>query len=706
MKRILTSLMALLLVCSTLFLCACGEPETPPTPTPSDPTNPGGNAVDVYDPSNPMSDPSTGVLSVLYNRAGLLAQPEESLFPNSSLEHTKMLGDFVNAATIINRGRPEVPLYGLYAFTHEYQQCQDDITAVGFTNIRASREQTYVPAKDHNVTLMTDADMRLFCENNISVMFTVGAGPINSASPDRSCFFPQKNGVSYPTYTDLYDDLENYDFSTTFRRSILYTLDLLGKYGPRGTFFDENPDVNYNPIRYIEIFNEPNYQYLIPVTRVGGSDDPYRDIKYKVYALIHTATALAVREVYGNEVQIVGLSVGGGADDVGKHFVEEVLKLSGNEELTKILNDAINPDALVQYSKDLTVTYKTADGNVDSTQTKYVAAENNKESDADFAKRKQYAQEVRDLLGLEDGETIELDLISTMDIISIHPYIDGQSPFACNGNTRSQSDVIKSMRTSIEKYASEEDKERAKTIPIWFTECGWQIKGRKAYAVAYPEDVANGILGGTGAEYSNASTGTSQIIQAAMEVQDYLYGIRNGIDRITYMHLYDSDGCNYGLVNFGYGGKNNGTGGGDRTWRLTLHAIKNMIDILPNPALKNVVREDIKTINGKAVGTYIYEIEADVGGEIVTTVLSPLTAQNGLLVDWDEDYALVTDMFGKSQIVKAVNGQISVDAGPYLTYVRHVSREMLIAHGLIAPLTAATIVEMFGNAWNANEETI
>ncbi len=718
MKRILISLLSLMLVCSTLFLCACGGTETP-TPDNGGDTGTGGgtgsggdtgtgggtgtggdtgsgggtgtggtdDVIDVYDPSNPMADPSNGVLSVLYSRSGLLAQPSETVFATTSLESAKMLRQLANAETIILRGRPEVPLYGLYAFTHEFSETQDDITRVGFTNIRTQRESDFNTELDHAVSRFNDDDMRKFCESNISIMFTVGQAMVNAKAPGRSTFYPQKYGVSYPGHTALYTDLDNYDFSTFLRRGIRYTLDILGKYGPRGSFFDENPEVNYNPIRYIEMYNEPNFQYLLPVTREGGSDDPYRGEKFQVYAIWQVACATAVRRVYGDEVQIVGMSAGGGADDSGVAFIEGCLALSGDDTLEKYLNDAMNPDALTQINKTV-VSETTGEATI-------------KETDAEFTKRKQYAAELRELIYGKDNTNVtplELDLVGTMDIISIHPYIDGKSPFACNTASSSQSDAINKMRAALIANASEADKERAAVMPFWFTECGWQIKGKTAYAAAYPEDDANGIKGGMAAEYSDPNTGTSQILQAAMEVQDYLYGIRNGIDRITYMHLYDTDGCNYGLLNYGY------TWGGDRTWRLTLYATQNMINILPDPALKRVVTEKITTIDNKAVGIYVYEIESAPGEEIVTTVLSPLTPQLGYKLDWDEDYAMVTDMFGKSQIVKAVNGQISVDAGPYILYVRHVDRATLEAYGLVNKVEIAPLTAMFGNAWNTNRD--
>ncbi len=718
MKRIFISLISMLLVVSTLFLCACGEGETsvvtpsPDTPvvTPN-PDVPDSSTTDnlFFDPSLPMDDPISNVLTALYNRTDLLEQPGEALFQQKSHEATNMLNQLAEAVDIINRGRPEVPIYGLYAFTHEYAETQDDITRVGFTNIRTTRETTYDSTLDCNVFAMTDQDMMNFCESDISVMFTVGYGVINGS---RSAFLPARYGISYPGYSELFGDITLYDIASYLRRAVQSTFDLLDRYGPRGTFFEQHPNVNYNPLRYIEIYNEPNFQYLVPVKRLDGLDDANHDIKLWLYALQHVVVSAAVRARYNDEVKIVGLSVGGGADDVGQDYVRRVLALTGDAWLTRTLNDALDPDKLVQMKdRAITVNIKDTSTGKITQSTDYTI----NETDAEFAKRQSDVAQLRTWLNLADGEQIEIDMVGSMDILSTHPYIDDLSPFGSTVHSTSQSSYLKSTRDALVQYALDGDKERAANMPIWFTECGWSIKGKNSYALAYPEDDANGIKGGMAYDDGTGWGGTSQIIQAAMEVQDYLYGIRNGVDRITYMHLYDTDGCNFGLINYGY------KWGGDRTWRLTLYAIQNMIDILPNPALKHVVLEDIskKTVvlkrdeNGnplktesRYVGTYIYEIEADVGGEIVTTVLSPLCAQEGLKVNWNEDYALVTDMFGKSQIVKAVNGQITVDAGPYLLYIRQVPRDMLFSHGYLVSAPAVAHVELFGQAWNTHDENI
>ncbi len=667
MKKTLISLIALLLVAATMFLCACGggstgtgDEETPG----GGGENPGGGNDAVYDPSLPMGDPTSGALAYLYGRNDLLQQPTSHIFPDTSIARADVFSSFEKAEDIINRSRPETPLYGLYTFAHEYLDNQDSMTRVGFTNARITMHT--VTRDGHTYNGLTDDYMHTICESGISVMWTSGCNAMS---------------FLYTVRDDaLMRDLANYGLSSWLWENANMALALLERYGPRGTYFQDYPNANYNPIRYIEVFNEPNFQYLISVKTANGADDAYAVVKYHAYALLQTVVSAAVRATYNDEVKIVGISAGGGAEDSGTSFVSSILSYKNSTELTfngekttlgAVLSDALDSSKLVQHAN---------------------------ESDAKFEARKGYADDLRRMMGLSDGETPEIDMVNSMDIMSIHPYADGSSPFAAfRANNQGQAQRIKKMRTALINNVDQDDPvavQYAKDMPIWFTECGWQLKGPAAYAEAYPEDIANGIEGGKAAEYSSSSTGTSQILQAAMEVQDYMYGIRNGIDRITYMHMYDTDGCNYGLVNYGY------KWGGDYSWRLTLYAINTMATLLPNPALVGVVKE------GAGTKYYsIYEIESDVGGEIVTAVFTPLEPET-VQVPWEDDYALVTDMFGKSKIVKSTGGYVTVEAGPYMVYLRHVSNDLLIEHGIVTAYVSSDAFGVFGHAWIAKEELI
>ncbi len=700
MKKLLISLLALLLVCSTLFLSACGKTEDPPTTDPVDPNNPsdgndgndgnngnngnggnggngGGDVIDVYDPSMPMADFSAQVSSYLYPTGGLLAQPETNVFVGSARMRNDIISNFADVDEIIARGRPEHPLYGIYTYTHEHLANQDTVVRAGFTAARIS--------SDGNG--WTDEHQIALAESGMKIMTGMGCGIFGTGT--KNYYLPVRLGLEQNNAKDDANMriIDNYDLAGWINEYIRVAKEKIDKFGPEGTWWKEHPEVNYNPIIYYEFFNEPNYQYLIPVKTSGGADDAYATIKYQVYAIMQNCVYTVLHREYGDTIKLVGISAGGGAGEQGKSFVPTIMGYKKDKTVNELYNRMLDPNGIIKHAS---------------------------ETDEQFAARQESVRQLRAAMGLPEVATandVKIDMVATMDVMSIHPYMDGASPFsAFSSNQLSQGLVINAMRQSmIDSAETEEEIARAKNMPIWFTECGWQLKGPEAYAAAYPEDIANGINGGLAAEYNNASTGTSQILQAAMEVQDYLWGIRNGIDFISYMHMYDTDGCNYGLVNYGYNnlgggiyiyGRNNGSP------RLTMYAIETMTTLLPNPKLTRVIFEgDADTTNTDTEDyLFIYEIESDIGGEMIITVISPLKATPAQIA-WDDDYALITDMFGKSQIVKATGGYINMVAGPYMQYISHVTDKMLIENGLMADVVAEAI-ELLSLAWNAKEDNI
>ncbi len=716
MKKLLCSVTAFLLLIATLILCACGGGGggiTPPDGSDGSST-PGGDdpadSITVYDPTLPMDDPAAALMSYLYPNDTLLAQPVENVFEGSSTNRNDIVKDFAKAEQIIARGRPETPLYGIYTFTHEYMDNQDTVVKAGFTCVRMG---------DNQGAWSDDQTMLTIAENGLNVMAPCGiASLFNKNNPQKSYFLPERYGVPNCKTNELMSDINNYDLAGWLNDSIELTLNKIEVFGPRGSFWDKYPDANYNPIRYYEFFNEPNYQYLIPVTRDDGSDDPYNKIKYQVYAILQTCMYNAIKPIYDDEIYFVGMSAGGGAGEQGQKFIEDIFKYNHDTTVISYLNRTLNLSSdetttLVRYYSETEEEFETRKAALPREEGEsdedYLARQNALvrygESDDDYAARQASAAALRTSMGLAEGAAAEIDLINTMDIMSIHPYADGSSPFAAfQKSGLSQAFYIKKMRDAMTANSKAEDYERALNMSIWFTECGWEIKGHNAYKEAYPEDYANGIYGG---QADHSENGTSQMLQAAMEVQDYLWGIRNGIDFISYMHMYDTDKCNYGLVNYGYdhAGKNdhNASGCNNKSPRLTIYAIATMTKMLPNPALWRVIQE------GKVDSTddylFIYEIESDIGGEIVTTVFSPLNATEAQ-VAWEDDYALVTDMFGKAMIVKASGGFVTLTAGPYMQYISHVDDAMLEEHGLIVTVEFSDAIAMLGMAWTTSDEDI
>ena len=619
MKKILIAFVVILLIGSLLFSCGTTTPVTPPDDSnhgtdPDDPQNPGDNdpTLDPTDGGSYMKDAIGVYVNGTDIRIGTDFLTQVNFGTGNSVTET-IIQNYRDAQIIIDRGHTDVPVYGIYSgAAHEYLNFYGDLAAMGITNLRT------------NYGGVNDTVMEAFCESNISVMLTAGTGFTD--------YYTGSGKIN--TNPDLLD-LSKYNFVGYLEKVYDNISGLLSKYGPDGSFFDTY-DGNYNPIRYIEVQNEPNFQYLFAIKRPGGSDDANNYMKSCVYALeqivtYYTVKSLCPDDENGNPtVYVVGMGAGG-VSGLDRQFLEDVLKMdnttvfqmNSSKTTGKLLYDILNES---------------------------IAA----------------SEILQNLFGVNGTtEKLDIDTVNTMDILSTHPYIDGKSmsggtsPF---GGTQyySVTNTLYSIR-SILGEAGRGD------LPIWFTECGWNISE------------AEGALKGDGPH--------TQLEQAEMEVQYYLYAIRNGVDRITYMSIIDTDGCNYGQFQtessaVGAGGANNRWV--DADWRLCCYAIQTMTTLLPNPALKKIVREKPAEI--------IYELIPDIGSrDTVTVVLSPESA-NTIAVPWNYEYALVTDLFGATKLVAASNGNVTVDAGPALLYLQVPTMADLIANGVPVASEAATLL--------------
>ncbi len=629
MKKSASILLTLLLVSAILVSCGGGgavvgggEGEG------------GSNLPDVSDNSQPQEDPVPGSAVGGVSPSGVNFLTQTDAFLSNSA-----LGDLISLMPswkdIAAQDRSDVAVYGLYAWTGEYPLIFDDMMDIGFANIRA----TGYMENSNGTAVISDSQMELYCTSGISVMVTMGKS-ISSTGYGYAC-----------VKGDDYQNLNNYDVATWVLYNVNETLTMLAKYGPDGTFFDEHPDLPYNPISYVEIFNEPNFGYLL--TWPGHTAN--EAIKAKLYTILQTVTYFAVHEKYGDGVKIVGGSLGGEGSEL--HFLNTLLGLTKDQGSIDFLNNLI--------------------------------AEND---------------EIRELMGLEeDFEPLGMDFLGTLDVLSCHLYFNESSPFAQSTASYSIIRQLSAMREAMEK-----NKVGGSKIPIWITECGWQVKGRTNVkedmessnpTYKWGDYVYNANDWGW-VKYGNVRTGTDQMTQAAMSVQYYLLAMRTGVERITYMHAFDTDGCNYGLFNY------LSSGAGDMSWRKVCYAIQVMSTLMPNPKLVNVIHEGTVNGNGMTDSTdhyYIYEFESDVGGEIVTVVFSPLNPVT-VNVKWDADYALVTDMLGVTKIVAATEGKIVLEAGPCPMYVRPVSDSVLIENGILPNPSVSESALTALVAWVENKE--
>ena len=611
MKKILIALVAVLLIASMLFSC---KKDPDPTPDNGDNGGTGDNGdgkVDPTDSGTYMKD-AVGIYVYGANRvftedtngairigADILPQVDFNGSSKAALSQS-ILNSMAAIDSVYVAGRSDVPVYGMYAgAAHEYVNFAPDLASVGIVNLRTNRGG------------MSDESMRAICENNISVMITSGLG--------FTSYFASNDLKNSNSALLIYD---NYNFTGYLEKVVEQTTEFLRKYGPNGSFF-ETYTGNYNPIRYLEVCNEPNFQYIFPIKRENGADDANNYLKSCVYALLQIVTYHTVKTVCP-DVQVVGMGAGG-AGNLDLQFIEDVLKMDNSTCLQ------------MSASKSTGVTlYDILNS---------VIAE---------------SEIVRSVMpeGI-DGVTnkMDIDTVHTMDILSTHPYNEGVSPFGQDGYQ-----CISKNLFSIRSLLAEKGVDY---LPIWFTECGWDI--------TYDE-------GGTYKDVGHCT----QLEQAEMEVQYYLYALRNGVDRIMYMSTNDTDNCNYGQFQansgeLGVAGSQNKWV--DADWRLCLYAIQTMVNKLPNPEI--LAASEKCSSDGKTC-TLIYTFSPYIGAnerDYVTTVLSPMTAAE-VEVAWDYDYALVTDLFGATQMVPAKEGKVTLNAGPAILYLEVPTMQDYIDHGI------------------------
>ncbi len=188
--------------------------------------------------------------------------------------------------TILARERTARPIYGLYTWAGEYRGHRDSIRKVGWRTVRVAGP-------------MDDDTMAMLAADDMEVMMTVGL----------------HGGGDKRNRTDFDSDEAFLDHYLKGLETFVRT------YGPGGTFFETHPDAPKRPIRHIEVWNEPNFQYMIP-PREGVERQVVEAEREALYAKVLPAAYRTIKRV-APEVQVVGFGAGGAsAGDV--RFIEHV----------------------------------------------------------------------------------------------------------------------------------------------------------------------------------------------------------------------------------------------------------------------------------------------------------------------------------------------------------------------------------------------
>jgi hypothetical protein len=192
-------------------------------------------------------------------------------------------------ADILKKQAPDKPVYGLYTWSGEYRSNRASIRKVGWKSFRVGGP-------------ISDDDMKMFVEDGVEVMKCLGLREMGTAAGKKS-----RN-----------DYATDEEFIADYLKGVEA---FLTRYGPDGTFFKDNPASPKRPILFVEIWNEPNFQYMIPDSNDRKKDNAQRDA---LYAKVLPAACQAIKKRWPT-VNVVGFGAGGAsADDV--RFIRNVLK--------------------------------------------------------------------------------------------------------------------------------------------------------------------------------------------------------------------------------------------------------------------------------------------------------------------------------------------------------------------------------------------
>jgi hypothetical protein len=176
--------------------------------------------------------------------------------------------------TIIAKTGAGEKIYGIYSWAGEYKTHRKSIKKVGWKQCRIAGP-------------WNDDIMRMVIEDGIEVMPTLGTF-ITGKKMDRT----------------------DYASDDAFVAGTVTAIEkFLTRYGPGGTFFKDNPKLPKRPVKYIELWNEPNFQYIIPLDKTRPRQEIEAE-REKLYAKLLTTVYKAVKKRWP-QVKVIGFAAGG-----------------------------------------------------------------------------------------------------------------------------------------------------------------------------------------------------------------------------------------------------------------------------------------------------------------------------------------------------------------------------------------------------------
>ncbi|GEM_PF-2885111 len=179
-----------------------------------------------------------------------------------------------------------IPLYGCFSWGEQYTQFRKEIKEVGWTSYRLSG-----PPNDEALVNAI--------EDGLPLLVTLQTGKTRQE-------FRKERVRDY------------YKSDEEFIQAYLAVLDeFCGKYGPGGSLFQKRPELAKNPVKYIELWSEPNDHRLI----ANGPDKKEIDAhRQSLYAKLLKEAYAFIKKKYP-AVMVVGFAASGRDD---QRFIEKV----------------------------------------------------------------------------------------------------------------------------------------------------------------------------------------------------------------------------------------------------------------------------------------------------------------------------------------------------------------------------------------------
>ena len=427
---------------------------------------------------------------------------------------------FPPLAEIVEAPAQDKAVYGLYIWAEEYRILREEIRKIGWKQFRIAGP-------------WDDLTMRAVVEDDVEVMLTFGEKGRKNFKSDE-------------------------DFIATCMKSIDK---LLTRYGPRGSFFKDNPGLPVRPITALEIWNEPNFQYMIPDRQPQAEVEREREA---LYAKLLPAAFKTIKAKWP-EVRVVGFGAGGaGAGDM--RFIDNVTK--------------------------------------------------------------------------KDPKQIP----GSYNILSTHPYVSPVPPETDSVQAWGSYSITKSLAVIRGMIG--------KSVPIWYTELGWDVS--KADGGFYE---------------TSGGPKTNPQLQAAYICRMYALAMRLGVARVHVMHAFDTDHCNFGFF------MHNKTFGNilpdQKSWRPSAFAVQNMIKLMPFPKMAGVINDGQ---DNWYAWNFIADARIKVSAAPLVTMAYCVTGPKHVEMEWTAPAANCVDMLGSTRKINAKPAgegkwTLPVDIGPCPIYL-------------------------------------